>query len=144
MAARYSPPNVGINMFYSQPPMTPEKTLLHHLVEVDAPQSVVDHVINAGADINARDSVFGYTPTLVAAKRGNLRLLKSLLAMGANAVACLTDGYDAFLISAKEGKKDVFHFLLESVRCLPSHLHKTIPDSQTEHVILSFITGLSN
>jgi hypothetical protein len=113
MIQRYSPPNVGANFFYFDG--TQEKTLLHHVVQQGAPNDVVRHVLSLGADINARDSVFGYTPLLTAAKVGELRLLQFLLSNGADATACLKDSSDSLLLSAKMGKKEVFDFLINSV-----------------------------
>lgn len=73
--------------------------------------SKAKQLIRSGAIVNVEDPV-GYTPLMVAARKGNEELVKLLLERGADPNAKADDGWTALMSAAAEKHDDVVKLLL--------------------------------
>ncbi|MEI8379748.1 MAG: NTF2 fold immunity protein [Planctomycetota bacterium] len=76
----------------------------------------MEFLLSASADVNARDSEFGWTPLLVAAQQGSPTIVQRLLDAGANLHASTTDGRTAVAIARTDKKMDIAA-MLEELGC---------------------------
>jgi uncharacterized protein len=92
----------------------PSNTALHAAIAGNHGHAVVELLINAGADVNAVDSL-GHTPLEAAAFEGNLNILQLLLAHGANGIDGAQEMEAAVSIATKRGHHE-FVKALQSVK----------------------------
>jgi ankyrin repeat protein len=76
--------------------------------------NVVQRLIDAGADVNAAETRFGFTPLASAARNGHVEVIKLLLDAGANRRISLKDGRSPISIARQYGK-------LEAAKVLESY-----------------------
>jgi ankyrin repeat protein len=82
-------------------------TALHHAASAQgSPPDVVRALLNAGADVEARDN-FSWTPLLYAADSGNVGAVRALLVGGADVNASSTEGETALDLASSGGHEEV-------------------------------------
>lgn len=60
------------------------RTALHEAASIFPAGHVIDHLLDAGADIDMKDAIMGRTPSMYAVVRENLKAMRTLLDRGAN------------------------------------------------------------
>jgi hypothetical protein len=75
---------------------------------------MIDLLLENGADVNIQNGD-GYTPLMLAARKGDLDTVEKLSSAGADLTVESADGHDA-LISAKEsGHRDIAYFIASKI-----------------------------
>jgi hypothetical protein len=67
-------------------------------VEVNCTE-LVEFLLSAGANVNAKEKLGGATPLMIAARRGYMALVKRLLAVGAEVNAINVCGWSALIVA---------------------------------------------
>jgi ankyrin repeat protein len=93
---RGADPNIG-----NDENMTPLNSAAYH-----GYTSVVEQLIEAGANVDAAETRYGYTPLAHAARNGHVQIIKLLLSAGANRQAMLKDGRTAVMVARQYGHVD--------------------------------------
>ena len=93
-------------------------TALHHLTQEDSDDhtEMVEFVLAKGADINAKDNMTGGTPLHYAAMNGYIRIVKSLVANGADIFSKALEDATPLMLAETEGHKDVADFLRKHMK----------------------------
>ena len=86
-------------------------TALHHAVEGKGGSQVVEALVAAGANLEARKD-FGYTPLALAAKRDKAEAIKALLAAGADPNVKGANGATPLMTAAGRGNEGAVKLLL--------------------------------
>ena len=86
-------------------------TALHWAVYNDD-ADMVDRLVKAGADVNARND-YGATPLSQAAVVGNVRVIRRLLSAGADVEAANADGQTALMVLARSSNVEAASLLLK-------------------------------
>ena len=86
-------------------------TALHWAVYYDD-ADMVDRLVSAGADVNARND-YGATPLSQAAVVGNVRVLKRLLGAGADVESANADGQTALMVLSRSSNVEAAKLLLK-------------------------------
>lgn len=74
-----------------------------------------NELINAGADLNTKDDMMGYTPLIIAANNGNKEMAELLLSKGADINAQDTRmGYTALMWALNGNNEDLAKFLIDN------------------------------
>lgn len=94
-------------------------TPLHAVLAMSGDDRVVELLVGAGADVDAR-AAGGYTPLHLAASRGNVPAMLLLLAKGASPAARTDDGRSAADIAAERGHLEVARVLAEAAGVTPA------------------------
>lgn len=84
-----------------------KNTVLHFLMETQAPLAAIRWVLAHGADPNVPSGAQNETPLQSAAASGNLKRVALLLKFGADVGAARTDGRTAYALAIRNGHSDV-------------------------------------
>ncbi|QTD51730.1 ankyrin repeat domain-containing protein [Sulfidibacter corallicola] len=71
---------------------------------------IVEYLIIAGADVNARDAR-GETPLIRACSRGDLEIVQSLMGAGGSLKISDNSGYTPFFAARNSGNRELVDFL---------------------------------
>eukprot|EP00746_Dinoflagellata_sp_MGD_P165987 gnl/MRDRNA2_/MRDRNA2_95591_c0_seq1.p1 gnl/MRDRNA2_/MRDRNA2_95591_c0~~gnl/MRDRNA2_/MRDRNA2_95591_c0_seq1.p1 ORF type:complete len:821 (+),score=211.88 gnl/MRDRNA2_/MRDRNA2_95591_c0_seq1:85-2547(+) len=69
-------------------------------------------LLSKGADANAKDPTFGWTPLIAACNSGKLALVKLILDSGGKAAPACNEGNTALHLAARNGYEDIVGFML--------------------------------
>lgn len=122
---------------------------LHIACADNSNPKVIKTIINAGADINLRETETGVTPFLIAAsKNTNPQILKVLKKAGADVFAKTNDGKNALHIAAKENNSaEVLETLLnfgidvneeDNMGCTPFMYAVTMPNVEIFKTLIKY------
>ena len=123
------------------------KTALHHAA-AGGNTEAVKLLIEGGAEVDPKDTLYGRTPLHNAAYSGNAATAAVLLAHGANISAADNAGFQPIHAAARGGNLPVLKFLLEKgadIAAMESHggtpLHRATMDGRLDAVNLLLAQG---
>ncbi|WP_257282077.1 ankyrin repeat domain-containing protein [Endozoicomonas sp. ISHI1] len=112
------------------------------LASIHGRKDLVERLINAGANLNAR-SKNGLTPLFIAAQENNTDCVKLLINAGADINARTKDGTTALLIAAEIGNTDCVKLLIEAGSDLPNRaFYRACFEGDLDQVEKSLAEGL--